>query len=178
MPVAHLIGLNGPVFILASHIRTAFLSSIPVSYTHLLAAAGAAFLLALLLELLLFNFRWLGSLSNQPLKGLVPAAGSGMTDNGDGTYTVRSRGEPILEFTGIGHKLDNIHLDAEVLQEDKEGITAPSKKVRTFSFVILAQDEAKMCIRDRPDQALQTTLTALPYRSSKLCSLYFCEFFS
>ena len=46
-----------------------------------LAVAAAAFLLALLLELILFNFRWLGSLSNQPLEGLIPTAGSGMTDN-------------------------------------------------------------------------------------------------
>lgn len=128
-----------------------------------LAAAGAAFLLALLLELLLFNFRWLGSLSNQPLKGLVPAAGSGMTDNGDGTYTVRSRGEPILEFTGIGHKLDNIHLDAEVLQEDKEGITAPSKKVRTFSFVILAQDEANTDYFELPEHVSSHSLKESQY---------------
>ncbi|MCR5502464.1 MAG: hypothetical protein K6F53_05620 [Lachnospiraceae bacterium] len=89
---------------------------------RILAVAGF-FILALFVELTLFNFRHWQSVGNREFTPNI-LLGSGYTDNGDGTYTT-GEGEYQIELINIGAKVKTAYVEIRNADWNGESYEAP-----------------------------------------------------
>ena len=95
----------------------------------------AVFLLIVLSELFVFNFRHWESLKNKRITYYKVTEAPGLIPQTDGTY-ILTEGEKYLELSEINRRLDTMRVDVEILSSGDEGAMLP------VTLYLSARDES------------------------------------
>lgn len=94
-----------------------------------------SFLIILLVELFVFNFRHWESLGNKEIVNYQITEAEGLIRQADGTY-ILAEGEKYLEISGIDSRLNTLFIDVEILSGGDERATLP------VTLYLSARDES------------------------------------
>lgn len=115
-------------------------------YSHWMKVIGICALLAVVLEVFVFNFRFFQSMFFEEVEG-VQVNYVGLTDRGNGVYNVTAESDAYIELTFPYQNIKNIHIDMK--QEVVSELYANGVKI-----TLSATDEGNAYYYDMPSQII------------------------
>lgn len=115
-------------------------------YFHWMKVIGICALLAVVLEVFVFNFRFFQSMFFEDVEG-VQVNYVGLTDRGNGVYNVTAESDAYIELTFPYQNIKNIHIDMK--QEVVSELYANGVKI-----TLSATDEGNAYYYDMPSQII------------------------
>lgn len=125
------------------------------------------FLIAVFLEIFIFNFRFYQSLGYSETALTNPYFGSGLTnyDKSQGSVYAEKSGDKYIEFTNIDKKINNIYLD--IVRENKNNESDKEK----IKIIIKATDEANQEYLTLPSRDIVSSFERSKYISLNLAGV-------